>query len=119
MDERPQDTGGPWVEFHYIKSNYFRVVHVDGAQGAVTPSLQIQMALFSERLPIPQRTVHELDDDGRLKTSAFESSGKSGVVREVEVEAIMSIATAKSLVDWLQDRISQAEALVTARKVGS
>jgi hypothetical protein len=96
------------VTFFYIKSNQFRVIRVDGAHGGVTPRLQIQMALYSERLPIPQQAIHELKD-GKLVEPAVDQIGKEGIVREVEVEGLMDVDTAKSLVAWLTDCIARAE----------
>ena len=43
------------LEFHYIKSNQFRVIHVDGGIGSITPKGFIHFALYSERLAIPRK----------------------------------------------------------------
>jgi hypothetical protein len=56
---------GP-VPFNYIKSSGFRVIHVDGAIGSVTPRGLIHAALFSERMPTPRVTVHPIAPDGNL-----------------------------------------------------
>ena len=100
------------VRFHYLKSNAFRVIHVDGAHGGITPKGQIQMALFNERHPIPQQTVHKLAADGSLgELVPAETVTKEGVVREVEAEAVMTLETAKSLVTWLNKKIEQLDEL--------
>ena len=44
----------PSVKFHYIKSNSFRVLHVDGSLGGITPGRNIFVSLFSERGALPQ-----------------------------------------------------------------
>jgi hypothetical protein len=113
-DARTPRTAG-FLSIHYIKSNIFRVVHVDGALGGVTPGLKVQMALFSERVPIPRRTVHELSDEGVPEQPPIESEGRDGVVREVEVEAIMDLSTARSLHAWLADKIRLLESIVAER----
>jgi hypothetical protein len=107
----PQDSPKS-VEFHYIKSNLFRVLHVDGALGSVTPSGLIFVGFYNERAAIPQIMVHEITDAGQVGTErAEERVGKKGVVREVEVGAVMSLDTAKSFVTWLQDKIDLVQKL--------
>jgi hypothetical protein len=94
------------VEFHYIKSNEFRVVHVDGAMGGITPAGLIFVSLYSERPAIPQVMVHEVTEEGQIGPERLEERvGKKGVVREIEVGATMSLETAINFVKWLQDRI--------------
>jgi hypothetical protein len=96
--------------FDYIKSNFFRVIRVDGVNGSPTPRGDgIQMALFSERMPIP-KTEEFAVDNGKLG-KRISVDGRTGVVREVEVEAIISISNAKALCTWLQGKIKTAEEL--------
>lgn len=96
------------VEFHYIKSNYFRVVHADGVYGGATPKAMIAMNFFSERLPIAQRVVYGVSEDGVLGNEVeSERVGKTGVVREVEVEVLIDVPNAEALISWLQTRIKE------------
>ena len=48
------------MRFFYLKNPAFRVVHVDGAVGGVTPRGRIPMAVYSERPAIPQSSVHSV-----------------------------------------------------------
>ena len=96
------------IEFHYVKSNYFRVIHADGAYGGVTSRGLIHLDIFSERSPIPQKTQHEITVNGKLGKEV-EKQGKSGVVREVEIGVVMNLDNAKSLVEWLNDKIAILE----------
>ena len=44
------------ARFDYIKSQFFRSVHVDGVFGGVIPSgKSIRMSIWNERWPIPNR----------------------------------------------------------------
>lgn len=95
------------LQFDYIKSNLFRVIHADGALGGLTPSGMIHIALYNERLAIPRSVVHSVDETGKLGKQ-IKSDGRPGLVREVEVDVFVTIATAESLVDWLKDRIEEA-----------
>lgn len=98
------------INFDYIKSNQFRVSHVDGIHGGVTPNgLSIQMALFSERAPIPKRETYQLKK-ARLG-KRIDSKGRDAIIREVELEAIMSLDTAKKIVIWLKEKIDAIETL--------
>ncbi len=53
-NRKPLDSMSNRIEFHYRKSNYFRVIKVNGAWGGLTPQADVQMSIFSERLPLPE-----------------------------------------------------------------
>ena len=94
------------IKFNYIKSNAFRVVHVDGAIGGITPAGLIFVSLYSERGAIPQVMVHDVTEAGQVGAERPEERlSKEGIVREVEVGGTMSVETATSFVKWLQDQI--------------
>lgn len=94
------------VPFHYIKSNLFRVIHTDGAVGNIAPSGLIFVGLYSERSAIPQMMVHDVTGTGQVGPERpSERVGKTGIVREVEVGATMSVETAITFVAWLQEKI--------------
>lgn len=95
------------IRFYYLKSNQFRVVHVDGAHGGITPRGHIQMALFSERAPIPRETVQ----NEKGKEILEKRVQRNGLIREVEIEAILTLETAKVLKTWLDQRIQSLEEL--------
>jgi len=103
------------VRFHYLKSDFFRVLHVDGVHGGISPRGQIQMAVFNERLPIPQQSVYKLVDGGLGEEISDERIQKEGIIREVEAELLMSVDTARSLVAWLTDKIDQIEKIGAVR----
>jgi hypothetical protein len=94
------------VPFHYIKSNLFRVIHTDGAVGNIAPSGLIFVGLYSERSAIPQMMIHDVTETGQVGPERLsERVGKSGIVREVEIGATMSVETAITFVAWLQEKI--------------
>lgn len=99
------------ITFDYIKSNQFRVIRIDGAHGGIAPKGHaIQMALFSERLPIPRKETYRLKE-GQLGEKIDEATEqREAVIREVEVEALMDIETARAISDWLNAKIKQIEA---------
>ena len=95
------------ITFHYIKSNEFRVIHADGVWGGATPRSYITMSFYSERVPIPQTITHEVKEG--ILGSEQNRSSKDGIIREVEVEVMIDLVMAKSLIPWLQEKIDQLE----------
>jgi hypothetical protein len=97
------------IRFDYIKSRFFRVIRVDGAHGSPTPKGDgIQIALFSERNPIPQSEEYELTKEGSL-SNRIDMKTRGAIVREVEVEAILPIEIARVIEKWLHEKIEQVE----------
>lgn len=95
------------LTMHYLKSPAFRTIHVDGAIGAPRLGGGLHMALFSERPAIPTGIEFEVEDAQLGKEVA--RIGRRGLVRELEVDAIMDLKTAKLLADWLTKTIKRAE----------
>ena len=105
------DLEGKKVRFDYIKSNFFRVVYVQGIFGGPGPRREIQMAVWNERWPIPKQTTHVLGPDGKLGDEiTAERVSRDAVVREVETELIMDVATATLMAKWLLDQVAHIEA---------
>ena len=99
------------ITLHFLKSNFFRTIHVDGAFGGVTPHGGINMQLFSERFPIPTSTTHEMSGHVFGPEIASERVSKDGIVRELEVGIMMDLATARAMRDWLDRKIEKLEAV--------
>ena len=100
----------PRVQFHYKKSNNFRVVHGDGVWGGATPKGGIAMTFFSERAPIPQVLEQAINPDGSLGEEMTDHRvALEGVVREVEVTVVMDVSVAKSLIPWLYSHVQALE----------
>ena len=97
------------IEFHYIKSNAFRVVHVDGGYGGIAARGYITLALFNERRPIPRVTRIGLDESGKTVLPEQIIETRRDVVREVEVNLIMDERTAAEIRDWLTTRIAELQ----------
>lgn len=95
------------VKFHYIKGNFFRVIHADGAIGGLTPARNIYVALFSERAAMPQVVELTVRQDGSLGDEV-KRVGKEGLVREIEVGVMLNATTAQRLAEWL---LKQAQIL--------
>lgn len=94
------------INFDYIKSNQFRVIHADGIHGGLHPKgYAIQMAFFSERQPIPRRETYNFD--GIKLTGIKQTDKRDAIIREVEVEVLMDLDTAISFRKWLSEKIEE------------
>lgn len=111
MTEQPKKGNGETegrVVFHYIKSNLFRVIHLDGVIGSITPTQFIHMALYSERPAIPQRMTHPVSMKAGLgEPIASETVSREGYVREIDMDVMMNLASAQALHGWLGLRIQE------------
>lgn len=105
------------IDFHHIKSNAFRTIHVDGAFGGVSPrGSLINMTLFNERWPVPTQMTHTIDKDGAVGEELKERRAtRCGVVRELEANLVFDIDTARQLANWLLEKIRLAESARTQR----
>ena len=98
------------VKFHYLKATHFRTIHADGAIGNITPAGYIHMAMYNERPAIPREIVHKIKTDGTLgEIIPEETVDRGGIVREMEVDVLMSVEVARSIKNWLGDQIKKID----------
>jgi len=97
------------IAFDYIKSNFFRVISVDGAFGGLGPSgRSLHMAVFSERRALPRRIVHSVSPDGLLGEELRDRrETRSAIVRELEADLTMDLPAAVALHKWLGGKIKE------------
>ena len=103
------------LNFHYIKSNFFRVIKADGVHGGVTPRGDVQLSFFNERLPIPVVESFKVTNEGKI-FGLKERRTKIGYVREVESEVVMDVQSARELVKWLEATVLEAEKIRGKKK---
>lgn len=89
------------ITFHYIKGNYFRSIHVDGAMGSVGPAGHLHLAVYGERRAIPRTTIHNANAEGELIDEETIVDGREGFVRELEADLVMSPEVALTLAQWI------------------
>lgn len=110
MKKRKQPTS---ISFEYIKSHFFRVIHVDGMHGGISPDLDIHMGIFTERWPFPKEVIHPIREDGTLGPEIREKrKTRKGLVREIDADIILDVATAKAMVKWLKEKVEEAEMFI-------
>lgn len=95
------------IEVEYQKSNFFRVIHADGAMGAPSPRGILNFAFYSERSPLPRKTVIPVINKHPGPEQTIET--KRGLIRELEVNVAMDLAVAMNFHAWLGDRIIEIQ----------
>lgn len=100
------------VEIRYEKSAQNRAIHASGVWGGITPDGNILMGLFSEKSALPETRTLRVNPSGGLEDPP---TPQGAVVREIEVEAFLSLSVAKALIPWLQDKVSQIERIAELR----
>jgi hypothetical protein len=100
--------GVPFVEFHIIKAPFFRTIHADGIWFSFSPNKTIRLGFFNERIPIPKRVFMKVDDAGILTDEIVASRDtRTGYVREMEADVVMTLETAKALQIWLNENLEK------------
>lgn len=91
---------------HFIKSGNFRVIHANGAWYGGDNQGNIHMTFFNERSPIPKMMVVNLNEQG-IVVGEDESKreSKQGIVREMEVDIVMSFQVAMNLYQTLGENL--------------
>lgn len=100
------------VVISYFKSNFFRVVHADGAWGGLSPQGDIHVSFYNERAAIPDtsKLVFSQKTGQLVKPEEFEASSK--FVREIEVDVVVDLGTAVKLRTWLDEKITALQLLI-------
>jgi hypothetical protein len=106
LPEVAHATNGGDVPVFITKSNFFRVIHVDGFFGGGTPTPgSLMMTVYSHRISFPERTA--INETGGEVVSKRVSH--DGIEHEYEASLVMSLATAQAMHSWLGNVISQTE----------
>ncbi len=117
MDENNKDnkdgnTGSDAQEinFKYMKSNFYRVIHANGAFGGLTGRGEIHIGFYSERLEFPDSSKITMSSTGEVSSEQFEGGGDH--VREIEADVVIGLNTAKQIRVWLDTHITVMETLI-------
>ena len=109
----PDKSIPPTIEFDYIKSNFFRVIRVNGAFGGFSPDGNLYMAVFSERPAMPDATIYAVESSGKVGQEILEErkTTSKGIVRELEAGLSFDVNAARAIIQWLTERVEIAEKL--------
>lgn len=105
-DGRPKS-----LRFHFVKSQFFRAIHVDGAFGGLTPRGYIHAAIYNERRAIPQITEAIIETNATISKEVTIET-KADIVREIEADLIFDVPAAEEFAKWLLIRVEEMKAAV-------
>jgi hypothetical protein len=84
------------IKFHYLNGSFFRVIHVDGAIGGLTPSRDVFVSLFSQRAALPRM----------IELAVLPAGGLGGEIsREGKEGIVMSANAAHDLATFLLEQV--------------
>lgn len=112
VEEETNSKSNNEIVFKYRFPEDYNPVYVNGAQGGINPQGEIVANFYFERLALPNRQTHFLNEDGRLggiKDNDPEDLNRS-FVRYVDTGVVMNLQTAKSIFNWLGKQIALVEA---------
>jgi len=96
------------IRFFYEKGKYFRVAHVDGVIGGLTPTREVFLSVYSQRVALPQTIDQQITPDGKLG-AVVDTKGKNGIFREMEIGLIMTPEVANQIADFLTQHARAAQ----------
>ena len=106
------------IIIHNIKNPGFRQIHVDGAQGGLTPSGFVNLNFFSQRGVIPKGTEFAIKENGNVgEVLKNLEDTKSGIIREFEFGVYMDIKACKNLINFLSKKIEEFDSLTNQNKL--
>lgn len=106
------------IKIYYEKGKFFRVIHVDGALGGLTPTRNIFVSLYSQRNPLPTLIEQRFSSDGTLG-EVINREGKVGLFREMEIGLVLTAPVARELAGFLTEQAKLLDESVVAPKSSS
>ena len=104
------------INFDYLKSSQFRVIHADGAFVALSQT-GVNVSFFTERQPIPRRVVHRVSKGGVVGEEIVEQRVvRDAIIRDTEVSIMMSMETAQRVVDVLNQILKKYHEMATEKQ---
>ncbi len=94
------------IPIHFVKSSQFRVIHASGVWYGGDSQQNLHLTFFNERGPIPKKLVLNLNEQGIVVSEdTAQRESKEGIVRELEVDVILSLQAALELYKTLGENI--------------
>jgi hypothetical protein len=119
MDETADSNREAQLVFEYAKGPFFRSLYADGFIGGLTPSGHLHIAFFSERPTLPRRHVYRVNPDGSLGPEIpDEKAAREPIVRDMQVDVLMTMHAAESLRNWLDQYIRNLKSRISSKPTG-
>lgn len=110
MNEPAKAAEQPLKTFNveFVKAPFFRSVFADASWGRISPSGLIHLSFFNDCIQLPAVETHDIVN-GQLSHQSFTYASKANVTRQIEVDVVLSLESAKSVRDTLQNFIDILE----------
>ncbi|MCE0482893.1 MAG: hypothetical protein LV479_01490 [Methylacidiphilales bacterium] len=103
------------IDVHFIKGTQFRVAQANGAWFGSDPQGNFHLTFYSERIPLPTKITVKLNEKGQFVAEDFaKRESKLGIVREMEIDIVMSVAAAQGLYQLLGQNLEAAMTAINA-----
>lgn len=98
---------GKTIKFKYIYDDDYNPKYANGAYGGITPRGEIAVHFYFERPGLPYYQSNEIDEKGKIgpELAREPEDIQSSFVRVIENGVILDLRSAKTIVDWLNDKI--------------
>ena len=94
------------LDVNFIKSSQFRVIHASGVWYGGDAQKNLHLTFFNERSAIPRKIVLNLNEKGEIVgEDASQRDSKEGIIREMEVDVILSFQAAMELYNSLGENL--------------
>lgn len=101
----------PQITFKYQKSPNYKNYHIDGVFGGFLPNTKIWFDIFFEKGNSPEQIVCNINNDGSItEVERTPTEKQNEIVRELQAGFSMDLQMAKTLRDWLDEKITKLEA---------
>ena len=105
----------PVVEFKYRFHEDYRPVYTNGMWGGPNIKGELEIHFLFDRKPFPTSTTHELKD-GVLLGTPKSMTGEKATLRFIQTGVVMSPSTARSLYEWLGEKLKILEGMTDESK---
>lgn len=96
------------IEIKYAEASDYKVVHVDGVRGRLSPNGYLVFDLYNERMSLPDEVEHRVDEKGNLG-ELVGGPRKLHIERRKECGVLMDLDTLVEVREWLDRQIRQIQ----------
>jgi hypothetical protein len=109
------------IPIHFVKAAGFRVAHANGAWFGNDPQANLHLTFYNERSALPKTITVRLDEKGLfLGEDESKRESKTGIVREMEIDIVMSVEAATAFHEMLGNNLKiAANNLARMREISS
>lgn len=106
---------GEEISFKYTYADYFRNYYANGIWGGINPHGEIIMNFYLEKNKPPEETKHRLTEANTLEEISRKPKEQL-IVRELQAGIVLNLNVARSIRDWLDDKIKSMETVLEEAK---